>query len=508
MLAIAFRFPSGRYHATPWGRHVNEAEIEWPPSPWRILRALIATWHRKTDQSRYPEALLQSLIERMADTLPHYWLPRGVRAHTRHYMPQGKLKKGREDTSLVFDAFVRLDPHAELVAAWPGVALRDEERELLEALLRDLGFLGRAESWVEARLVENWQGTPNCVPSGLSVDTQAGEKLEPVRLIAPLESNAYAEWRQKTIEEHGLDARKLNRTQKQILATMPTRLLHVLRIDTADLQRVGWSQPPGSWFMTYQRPYDCLSVTPRPRVRRSSSRPTTARFVLIGKPLPRIEDAVRIGEIVRKAVIKQADRLTSGAVPSVLSGHDLPPDNRHSHAFYLPEDADGDGHIDHVIVHANAGLDHHSMRALCLVERIWTSDNEEWTVMLDRYGGAESIWEHAYFGPSRTWQSVTPYLHPWHRKPRFDVADQMRRECRERGLPEPELESRPHVTVHGRQRRPIHFCRFRSKPGLMQPDRQGSFWTIRFPIEVQGPLALGFGCHFGLGLFESTRADT
>jgi len=42
MLALSFTFPGGRYHATPWGRHVNEADLEWPPSPWRIVRALIA----------------------------------------------------------------------------------------------------------------------------------------------------------------------------------------------------------------------------------------------------------------------------------------------------------------------------------------------------------------------------------------------------------------------------------------------------------------------------------
>src|SRR5690606_4914645 len=131
MIAIAFRFPAGRYHATPWGRHVNEADVEWPPSPWRILRALIATWHRKADQERYPETLLQGLIERMAEVLPHYRLPPGVRAHTRHYMPQGKPG----ETSLVFDAFVRLDAQAELIAAWPGLDLSAEERELLAALL-------------------------------------------------------------------------------------------------------------------------------------------------------------------------------------------------------------------------------------------------------------------------------------------------------------------------------------------------------------------------------------
>jgi len=37
---------------------------------------------------------------------------------------------------------------------------------------------------------------------------------------------------------------------------------------------------------------------------------------------------------------------------------------------------------------------------------------------------------------------------------------------------------------------------------LHQPDRLGSFWRLTFPEPVAGPLALGFGCHFGLGLFK------
>ena len=41
---IAIRFPLGRYHATPWDRSVNEGAVEWPPSPWRLLRALVASY--------------------------------------------------------------------------------------------------------------------------------------------------------------------------------------------------------------------------------------------------------------------------------------------------------------------------------------------------------------------------------------------------------------------------------------------------------------------------------
>src|SRR5256885_1933897 len=116
MFALAFRFPAGRYHATPWGRNVNEADVAWPPEPWRILRALIATWWRKGDRAAWSEGDLAALIEALAETLPIYELPENtVHTHTRHYMPIGEIKKGRENTTLVFDAFVRLPADSAMV---------------------------------------------------------------------------------------------------------------------------------------------------------------------------------------------------------------------------------------------------------------------------------------------------------------------------------------------------------------------------------------------------------
>lgn len=56
----------------------------------------------------------------------------------------------------------------------------------------------------------------------------------------------------------------------------------------------------------------------------------------------------------------------------------------------------------------------------------------------------------------------------------------------------------------GRQCRPIQFQRFRSRRGLRQPDRLGSFWRLTFPEPISGPLALGFACHYGLGLFRAS----
>ena len=55
-------------------------------------------------------------------------------------------------------------------------------------------------------------------------------------------------------------------------------------------------------------------------------------------------------------------------------------------------------------------------------------------------------------------------------------------------------------------RRPIHFHRFRAKRGLTQPDTHGSFWRNTFEKPIYGPLALGFGCHYGLGIFRLSDA--
>lgn len=502
--AVAFRFPARRYHATPWDRHVNEAEVEWPPSSWRILRALIATWHSKIDPEDYPEHRLDDLMQRLSGVAPEYRLPRAVHAHTRHYMP---VRVGKsEKKTLIFDAFASVDPDEDLVVVWPGVELAAAERELLSHLLEALGYLGRAESWVLGRLLDGWQGSPNCLPSSPNGLPPSDELDDPILLPVPRTPAAYFSWRAQSIHQHGLDQPRLNKRQQRLLDTLPERLLDALRIETATLRAQGWSQPPGATFVTYYRKSDCLSPTHEARETPATvgSKITTVRLALSGRPLPRIEDAIKVGELTRFAVMYHAEQLTeAGEIPSVLSGHDMPEGNRHGHAFYLPEDRDGDGRIDHILIHAEEGLNRHCVRALSRIRRLWQRGGAEWHVVFETFGGRASFPGHPYLAESSRWHSVTPYLHPWFRKKKFSIEDQIRRECEERHLPRPELRQLETVSIHGRDRRPVHFHRFRKKRGATQPDTRGSFWELTFPEAIKGPLALGFGCHFGLGLFQS-----
>ena len=61
---------------------------------------------------------------------------------------------------------------------------------------------------------------------------------------------------------------------------------------------------------------------------------------------------------------------------------------------------------------------------------------------------------------------------------------------------------RDEIDVGGTPRRALHFHRFRSQRGERQLDSSGALLEIEFPEEVRGPLALGYGSHFGLGMFE------
>jgi CRISPR-associated protein Csb2 len=507
MLAIRFTFPGGQYHATPWYRHVNEADVEWPPSPWRISRALIAVWHRKRAPAQRDEALLERLLAKLSSAPPHYHVPAAVHAHTRHYMP-GKGDK----RTLIFDAFARLAPDDPLVAVWPEVELEGEEASLLDALLTDLGYLGRAESWVDAVRLPEFRGDCNCMPSDEAVDTRTGEIGEIVRLLSPRPPEAWLAFRESQQKETAQRPDLKPKDKKQIENTLPASWLAAISLESNELRAAGWSAPPAAQSVAYRHPSGLLGPTGQAQARVLPSPPvTTFRFALYGKPLPRIEDAVRVGECLRRAVMSRAKKeCGEAAIPVAISGHGPANSQGHTHAFWLAEDADGDGYIDHLLVHVPAGLSGKPREAVASLRRLWEREGQEWQVLLEGAGEAARFASASRLCQTgRIFTSVTPYLMPWYTKPRFGLPEQIRRECRARGLSEPiAIDHLPHLHIQGRDLTPLHFHRFRSKRGLTQPDPCGAFLRLTFDRPVQGPLALGFGCHFGLGQFAPSTAPT
>lgn len=498
MLAIGFRFSGGRYHATPWGRHVNEADVEWPPSPWRILRALIAVWHRKLNQETYPPDQLEVLLKQLAESLPNYRLPDAVHSHVRHYMP---VREGaRDKNTLVFDAFLRLSSDDELVVLWPDIDLDSPSQQLLDELLSGLSYLGRAESWVEARRLDRWEGKPNCTPGDISIDVSTGEIAEITTLYCPLTPLAYQSFHEKWTQ---VEQTKHGKRKKGTVA-LPEAWLTAVGLETSDLQAQGWSQPPAARRVFYRRPSHSLKpaatlvINP---ILYDKAPVTTIRFALYGRPLPRMEDAVKIGELARIALMHLAEKHI-GQIPEILSGHDLPETNRHQHAFFLPE-CNEQGHINHLLIHAPGGFKTAHLTAMQKLSRLFTRNGNEWQIMYEGAGDISAFMNVSrYAARSTTWRSITPYLRPWHIKNKFGIPVQISKECRLRGLPNPENITPLHeIHVGNAPRRPVDFHRFRSKRGMTQPDVSGSLVELLFPEPIIGPLALGFGCHFGLGLF-------
>ena len=235
--------------------------------------------------------------------------------------------------------------------------------------------------------------------------------------------------------------------------------------------------------------------------------PDTVRLRMAGDRLPPRHRALELAERARRATLGRARQLYGAhGVPAVLSGHDGGvPRRGHAHAFWLPEDADADGRLDHLTVHVPA-MDGVALAALLAADIAVRGRRESWRAHWHWIGRSrDRDAPGALLRPSAVWTSLTSYVGPWHEKPRFSQADMLRRECRERGLPPPLAIDAAGDDDGACERAAAPRWRWRrsTPPG----DGKGTRWRLVFGAPVPGPLALGYGCHFGLGLFRAVRDD-
>ena len=105
--------------------------------------------------------------------------------------------------------------------------------------------------------------------------------------------------------------------------------------------------------------------------------------------------------------------------------------------------------------------------------------------------------------PKTHFVSATPFMPPRHyRKGRGKFTEwlhqEVRKEAVNQGLPVPmEIEFLPTLACSDREIRWLEFRR--SRKG--ESSQVGYGFRVTFPEPVSGPVALGYGAHFGLGLF-------
>src|SRR5579885_436440 len=82
-LILRQSFPLGRFHATFWKANVFDKEVagEWPPSPWRLTRAVVARWYqwRRETFGAWPEDELDTLIRALCNSEYRFYLPEQAR---------------------------------------------------------------------------------------------------------------------------------------------------------------------------------------------------------------------------------------------------------------------------------------------------------------------------------------------------------------------------------------------------------------------------------------------
>lgn len=520
MTTLLFRFPGGRYHATPWGHHVNEGLVEWPPSPWRLVRALLACGYATQgwrEDRLPPEA--KELIAALASRLPSYHLPAASVAHSRHYMPLGVLDKGRERTTLVLDAWARV--HGPLVVTWP-VHLAAGARALMAQLAKSIGYLGRSESWVEAEYLDNAPSDlrPNCVAQSESPTPEPRER-ELVRVLCLEPSESYLAWRRSELERAVAAAGRNARAKERAMAAFPADLLACLHRDSAENQSFGWSQPPGSRQVLYWRMQNALQTTWPTNRRPAGQAPVPAILLALATStrnahaLPHVHRTLPQAELLHRGLAASAARLDDKPFP-VLTGLDTnrSPLRDHRHAHILPLDLDNDRHIDHILLHADMMFDERSRRAVGELRRTFTKGGAgalQLSVAAEAPLMALAALPAPYgprlaslLGPARSWSSLTPFVPPRHmkRRGRNTLVGQIEAEIASRGLPHASIEILP-TDAHNSDMR--HFVR-RRRPGSPQPPSDSGFQLrLVFERPVQGPISLGYASHFGLGLFAAEQ---
>ncbi len=486
-LTISIQFPWGRFHATPWERSANEADPEWPPSPWRLLRALYATW-----KDRCPDldsAVVSEVLSALAAP-PSFCLPEHRLGHTRHYLPDTTKRTGTDgSTDKVLDAFVVLPRDEAVSLHWADVTLAPAAANALDQLLDRLSYLGRTESLCEA----------------------ARSATPPRPLISPADATTTAPTVAVLLADEPLDAAKLVAS-------------------TASLRRAGHLEPPGSRRVRYPLIGETTPRAPRPVAR---NRPTVAVFGATPSggtgALPMATATLGMCELLRRTAQAKFGALNGGQSSPTLSGHDAassPRGDQHQHAHFLALPTAGGRFVDRFAVWSPEGLGMQEVDALVVTRSLLlrgrgdaegARDLRPVDLALEALGDL-GVLEHRWTGPSKTWYSHTPFVTMRHvsaaLRRRSEGAEdvflafleaEVRREANLRGWTVERIAPTGPPSV-GRW---LDYRRHRAFKGI---DRRataprGAGFAITFSEKVTGPVVLGSLSHLGLGLFVSHLED-
>lgn len=462
MLVLGIRFATGQFHGKPWAENVNGGGVEWPPSPWNILRAIVTAGL----SVREPEwDRLNAVVAQLVQQPPIYHSPPIMLA-------QWPAEQARRSANPV----VVVGGDHTLYVEWPDTRLSAMERGYLAAVLRRVKTLGPRRNECVVRLLDEaprWDGRTTALnphtlgPTGV------------IRLLTPTAATTLGDLTMTTDEVRGSHHR---------------------------------SRPPATHFVSYPRMESPEAPVTLPVPAQSRGAPTgvvAVLYVLQSASLPRLWDTVPVAEGFRAAAESLYGQLHDMSTSPILSGHEgtsIRPG--HGHAHYLPTAESGDrGRLDHVLVWAPDGFTTADLTALSRLERVYFPSYTRlapFAVSIQGLLSRDDV--AAMHPPADRWISSTPFLpsrHP-HRRRNPDgtvrwsdtARDEVTLELTRRGWPAP-----CEVVIE----RTAAASRFRS-PRARSEDRGAPSAaytvTLTFAQAVRGPCVLGRWAHIGLGQFR------
>ncbi|MBI5000050.1 MAG: type I-U CRISPR-associated protein Cas5/Cas6 [Euryarchaeota archaeon] len=519
-------FPLGRFHATRWAENPPADPFgEWPPSPWRLLRALAAAWFNSGHTDGISGDTVKSVLTKLASSPPDFHLPESARRSgpLKFYQPKGKHAPAlnKQDTTLVEDHFIALPPDEPVWWIWnlpKDTPLLPEEITALRKLCLRINYFGRAESICHLELTET---LPNGIKANATVQLSRAAGSRPV-----LCSNA------STFQpEHLLE------TTENMLTKRRSKLPEGAEWRFYKLEHQFPPSPPKSARKKYSYPKGIHHL----------------QFALGGRVWPTEKFIVSIAERFRGSVLRQYAIIVTGNrdarfEPGFLSKEQWSENlsgkhyngtlcTGHEHAFYLPWL--DEGNITRLIIWSYNALTSDEIEACIRVEKIYWGDGRYPLRVIPLPVKTPLLECMNRKTQSMTWVARTPFVPPrfflrrnGQMKPGQSPSDQLKSL-----LP---IEMQPLIVgVEGLDpkgdgmngKHPINWvgvdgsessgdqgaqnykpCRFgsiRVHAKETAPDNRRAFYPVilRFSKPVTLPIpAYGHSSHFGLGLFVPTDA--
>ena len=486
MLALEVEYLMGRTVATA---RSDRAAVEWPPHPARLYSALLATLHEaelsaeRQSEAREVLAWLEALpapalyadppqAGNWGRTALNYWVPVNPtrkEVEDSRNTPAALLGEGlrlpRKRAERTFPAFAPVDPRVVFVWRQVDQAAARQRLPALDQLARELSYLGHSMSPVRAHCIEA-PPQPNLIP------VEQG----PVALRVP------GAGRLARLEACHAAGGKLQRRIEP-----PVGRVHAY----APVAR-GPAQPqPREGLFRIGAVY-----------RRSQ-----------GERLP-AEATTVVAESVRANLLRRAVQ----PPPAVISGHarDGKP-SREPHLAVVPLPRVGDRHAEGelkgvavLVPRLLGGAEHEAVDdalAALAVDPVFLGRLRTWCIERCAPAAEPSLpWtlrSEGWSRPAKAWATASPMVfghHPRASAPHRNALAILSRSCRDLGLPEPvEVEFGPASRLlgappAGAYRAGLALRRF--------PHQLFAHVWLRFAEPVAGPIVLGAGRFFGLGLLR------